>query len=222
MLGMNLRPLACCVVLCSFAAPADADFLVKDGKPAGEFVVAVEGPQAEKFVTGDVRDWIEKITGARVPVVGEPSSASNVKIFVGTGFASGFPGDLEKLNGNDGFAVRRKNDSVYVFGSRPRGTLYGMYEFLQKNTDLICARPHDDFGTIFGESPNLELTETDFIDIPVFLNRRFGPGWPAHRGTGLWLLRNRDNTRDVRANYEGFKDLDKIEPFGTNFAGTIP
>ena len=107
--------------------------------------------------------------------------------------------------------MRRKGSHVYVFGSRPRGTLYGLYALLEKNTDLIFARPNGEFGTVYGSTPEFVLRETDFIDIPVFLNRRFGPNWPAHRGTGEWLLRNRDNTRDVRANYKGFLDLDLIQ-----------
>jgi hypothetical protein len=165
--------------------------------------------------------WIEKITGAKVPILTEPSTQANEKIFVGTAYASDFKQDLDKLHGNDGFAVRRKGNHVYVFGSRPRGTLYGLYALLEKNTDLIFARPHDDFGTVYGETPDLELTETDFIDIPVFLIRHFGPNWPAHRGTGEWLLRNRDNIRDHRASYKGFMELDLIESYGTNFAFPI-
>jgi hypothetical protein len=201
--------------------PVSAAHLVKDGKPAGEFILSKTPAAAESFATNDVRDWIEKITGAKVPIVTEPGKESNVKIFVGTEHASDFKDDLQKLKGNDGFAVRRKGNHIFVFGSRPRGTLSGMYALLEKNSDLIFARPHDDFGTVYGKSPDLELKETDFIDIPVFLNRRFGPNWPAHRATGMWLLRNRDNTRDVRANYEGFLDLDLIEPYGTNFATSI-
>ncbi len=202
-------------------AQISATPLVKNGKPVGEFVIAPNDSQAETFATTDVCDWIEKITGARIPIVNKAGDTTGVKVFVGTQFAAAYPDDLERLKGNDGFAVREKDGNVYVFGSRPRGTIYGMYEFLQRNTDLIFSRPHDDFGTVFGKTSDLNLTETDFIEIPVFLNRRFGPGWPAHRGTGLWLLRNRDNTRDVRANYDGFLDLDQIEPFGTNFAVPI-
>jgi len=195
--------------------------LVKDGVPLGEFVVADDAPQAAKFATDDVCDWIEKITGARVPVLSSPSEKSNEKIFVGTGFAAGFKEDLKRLAGNDGFAIRRTGDHVHVFGSRPRGTLYGMYALLENNTDLIFARPHEKFGTVYGETPDLQLLKTDIIDIPVFLNRRFGPNWPKHRATGIWLLRNRENTRDVRANYKGFLELDMIEPFGTNFATPV-
>lgn len=216
-----MRQVICCGLILLWTAVASAGQFIQDGSPEGEFVLAADAPEAERFAVNDVRDWIEKITGAKLPILTGPSTGTNEKVFVGTAYAAEFEKDLAKLTGNDGFAVRRKGNHVYVFGSRPRGTLYGLYALLEENTDLIFARPHEEFGTIFGKTPDLELTETDFIDIPVFLNRRFGPNWPAHRATGEWLLRNRDNTRDVRANYEGFLDLDLIEPYGTNFAVPI-
>ncbi|MFC1805633.1 DUF4838 domain-containing protein [Planctomycetota bacterium] len=201
---------------CAMAAP-----LVKDGKPTGEFVLPDPPAQAEVFATSDVRDWIEKITGAKVPILTKPSTTTNEKIFVGTAHAGGFREDLARLKGNDGFAVRRRGNRVHVFGSRPRGTLYGLYALLERNTDLIFARPNEEFGTIYGKTPTLELTETDFIDIPVFLIRQLGPNWPKHRPTGVWLLRNRDNRRDNRANYKGFIELDLCEQYNTNFAVPI-
>ncbi|QDV26494.1 DUF4838 domain-containing protein [Aureliella helgolandensis] len=204
-----------------WACPVGAASLVTARVAVGEFVLPPNTAAAEAYATKDVRDWIQKITGAEVPIVTEPNASTATKVFVGTAFGKAFPTDLETLRGNDGFAVRRKGNNVYVFGSRPRGTLYGMYALLERNSDLIFARPHEDFGTVHGQSPDFELTDTDFIDIPVFLNRRFGPNWPAHRATGEWLLRNRDNTRDVRANYDGFLNLDLIEPYGTNFAVPI-
>jgi hypothetical protein len=208
--------------LCGLASlwltSASAVPLVRDGKPVGEFVLAKQSAKAEQFGASDIRDWFEKISGAQLPILTTPSQKTNTKVFIGTSFAREFQNDLAKLKGNDGFAVRRKGNHIYVFGSRPRGTLFGLYAFLEKNTDLIFARPKEAFGTVFGRTRNISLGETGFIDIPVFLNRRIGPNWPRHRPTGVWLLRNRDNTRDVRANYKGFLELDMIEPYGTNFA----
>lgn len=205
-------------LLAFLAMQASAMPLVKEGKPVGEFVLPEPPAGAEVFAANDVRDWIEKITGAEVPILSSPSQQANTKVFVGTALAGEFKEDLAKLKDNDGFAVRRRGNCVHVFGSRPRGTLYGLYALLEKNSDLIFARPNEEFGTIYGQTPNLDLTETDFIDIPVFLIRQLGPNWPKHRPTGVWLLRNRDNRRDNRANYEEFLDLDLREQYNTNFA----
>jgi hypothetical protein len=209
------------VLLCLGSLPACAAPLVRDGKPLGEFVLAESPAGAETFAANDVRDWIRKITGAEVPILTEASDTRNEKVFIGTAHAANFKTDLAQLAGNDGFAVRRQGDHVYVFGSRPRGTLYGLYALLERNTDLIFARPDEEIGTVYGRTRDLTLIETDFIDVPVFRQRLFAPGWPRHRPTGLWLVRNRDNRRDIRASYEGFIHLDLKEAYSTNFAVPI-
>jgi len=210
-----------CGLFTLLAVGATAAPLVEGGEAVGEFVLPDPPAQAEVFATNDVCGWLEKITGAQVPILTEPSGGANEKVFVGTAHARGFEDDLARLKGNDGFAVRRRGNCVYVFGSRPRGTMYGLYALLERNTDLIFARPNEEFGTIYGKTPTLELTETDFIDIPVFLIRQLGPNWPKHRPTGVWLVRNRDNRRDNRANYKGFLELDLCEQYNTNFAVPI-
>lgn len=175
------------------AGTADGPYLVKDGQALGEFVVAENISQAETFGVTDIRRWIKEITGAEVPILRTQSTKKNTKVFIGKNFAFEFKEDLAKLSGNDGFAIRRKGDNVFVFGNRPRATMYGLFSFLEKNSDIIWARPNERFGTVFGHTKNLQLTDTDCLDIPVFNYRIFVPGHPPHIATGEWQLRNRNS-----------------------------
>jgi hypothetical protein len=68
------------VFACLGAIHVSAAPLVKDGSPAGEFVLAKSPAGAESFAANDVRDWIEKITGAAVPILNEPSTKANLKV----------------------------------------------------------------------------------------------------------------------------------------------
>lgn len=72
------------VACCLGAGTVSAAPLVNNGKPTGEFVLPVTPAGAESFATQDVRDWIQKITGADVPIVSAPSELANTKIFVGS------------------------------------------------------------------------------------------------------------------------------------------
>ncbi|OGV48102.1 MAG: hypothetical protein A2X49_12890 [Lentisphaerae bacterium GWF2_52_8] len=192
-------------------------YLVKDGLASGEFVLAEDAAQAEIFGASDVRHWIKEITGAEVPILRGASEKKNTKIFVGTKLASEFKEDLAKLADNDGFAIRNKNGNVYVFGSRPRGTMYGLFSFLERNSDLIWARPNERFGTVFGQTKNLQLTDTDCLDIPVFNHRSLGAGYPPHIATGEWQLRNRNNQCGRLYGPE----LDMVGQMGHNLATPI-
>jgi len=196
---------------------SDGLYLVKGGQAVGEFVVAEDVSQAETFGVTDIRRWIKEITGAEVPILRAPSTEKNTKVFVGKSFASDFKADLTKLSDNDGYAIRRKDSQVFVFGSRPRATMYGLFAFLEKNSDLIWARPNERFGTVFGQTKDLLLTETDCLDIPVFTYRSLGAGYPPHAPTGEWQLRNRNN--QCGRLYGPEKDM--INSMGHNLATPI-
>ena len=168
--------------------------LVKDGKPAGEFIISSEAHKAIRFSVADVAYWIKEMTGCSVPVLTESSLVRNTKIYIGKEFAKAWHKDLTALTGTDGYAIRNQNNNVYVFGDRPRGTLYGVFGLLERNSDIIWARPNRHFGTIFGKTRSLVLTHIDLIDKPVFPVRRQGGHFrPYHQDTLDWQIRNLAN-----------------------------
>ena len=70
--------------LCVFAAPCGAvdRFLVQDGQPQSEIVVDENPTRMQRVAAHELRMQIEKISGARLPIVTTPSG-TRVKIFVG-------------------------------------------------------------------------------------------------------------------------------------------
>ena len=70
-------------LLIQFAATAAAEvFLVKDGQPRAEIVVATTAKRTTRLAAQELQDGIKKISGAHLPVVNEPTGKA-VKIFVG-------------------------------------------------------------------------------------------------------------------------------------------
>ena len=66
-----------------FAATAAAEvFLVKDGQPRAEIVVAMTAKRTTRLAAQELQDGIKKISGAHLPVVNEPTGKA-AKIFVG-------------------------------------------------------------------------------------------------------------------------------------------
>lgn len=171
--------------------------LVKDGKPVGEIIVPEDASKAEKFAADDLRRWVKEITGAEMPVFKTPTAAANTKLFIGKKLASEWKKDLDELGGTDGFAIRRKENCIYIFGDLPRGTAYGVYHLLEANTDIIWARPDENFGTVFGKTQSIELKNIDIFEKPAFQLH----GWNVvavrrHAPTGIWVFRNRGNYAD--------------------------
>ena len=102
-----------------------------------------------------------------------------------------FPEDKAALEGSDGFAVRRRDGTIYVMSPEPRGCIYGVYALIERNSDFIFPRP--DSEPVFTRVPKLELREADFRERPAFDQLR---GWwicgpMYHAETELWYVRQR-------------------------------
>ncbi|MBQ6923278.1 MAG: DUF4838 domain-containing protein [Kiritimatiellae bacterium] len=155
-----------------------------------------------RLAARELARWLHELTGGTFEVVTEPTAAKNAKIFLGAPFAKGrFDADLAALasaTATDGFAIREKGGNLYIFGVRPAGTLYGVYAFIENNSDLIWAMADEKEGTVFTANPDLVATWTDAREIPVFRVR----GWQG--GPTVWRRRNRINFGGRCPQGEGF------------------
>ena len=135
----------------------------------GEIILKPNSPLPVVRAAREIQHWVRKISKKEIMVLGETSSKDNFKIYVGKKWAKKlFPEDLKFLEGSDGFAVRQKDGSIYVFSDKPGGTLFGAIRLIEKNSDLIFARPRKEFGTIYSKNPNLTFKNADFIQRPAF------------------------------------------------------
>jgi hypothetical protein len=151
--------------------------------------IILEGNTApETQAATELATWIQRISGAELPT-GTVAGTQPTKIYLGTPDTSPtirqvteqfYAEDLEKLKDNDGFAIRKKDDNLYIFASQPKGVLNAIYRLLDKNSDIIFVRAmesEEGFGTIYSKNPNLTLTVTDILEVPTF-NRRSLQGDP--------------------------------------------
>ena len=76
------------VVVCIFSAGATRTcaaerFLVRDGQPCAEIVIAEQPARTQRLAAHELRGQIEKISGARLPIVTRPSGSMPIQVFVG-------------------------------------------------------------------------------------------------------------------------------------------
>ncbi|MBR4748467.1 MAG: DUF4838 domain-containing protein, partial [Abditibacteriota bacterium] len=86
----------------------------------------------EQNAARELSSYIEKISGARLPVEEAPSDTA-CNIFVGQTAAAMSPAgdcDWDSLRG-DGILIRSGKGYLILAGDRPRGTLYAVYTFLE-------------------------------------------------------------------------------------------
>lgn len=188
------------VALSLFTATASlqAQQLAQAGKPTAEIVVAPDATATDLYAAGELQLWLEKITGAQLPITAQPSDKAGVtRILIGSTLAKAFSADLKALSGRDGYCFRKKADQneIYIFGAIPRGTVNGVFAFIEANTDLIWPRPDPEIGAVYSVNPDLVASVTDRMDIPKSTLR--GWGWtvstPLRDQDPSWASRNRIN-----------------------------
>ena len=71
----------CCVAACIGSVQA-APWIVEDGQPRAEIIIAERPARSVRLAAADLQEYIQKISGARLPTVTEPSGKA-VRLFVG-------------------------------------------------------------------------------------------------------------------------------------------
>ena len=106
------------VALCLFCprfASAQV-FLVKDGKPSAEIVIAPKAPRTTALAAEELQKYIEKISGASLPIVNEAKGGGAARIYVGR---SAFT-DERGMSGKDldygAFRMESGLDWLILFG----------------------------------------------------------------------------------------------------------
>lgn len=194
---MKYKILPALLLFCTLFSLAALE-ITRNGAPCARIAVAKDAPYVEQFAAKDLQHWIREISGAELPIVNEAGKEGGTTIFIGKTFAERlWQKEITELNGSDGFAVRSVGSRIYLFGSVPRASAYAAAALLERNTDIIWARPDEKTGCVFSGNPNLRFTELSFLEKPAF---KFH-GWNVvavrrDRPTGIWVLRNRGNWAD--------------------------
>ena len=147
------------------------DYIVKDGASEYTIVFSDKAPESEKYAAGELQSYIAQATGVWLPLKDERIVRSDAK-FVSVGRTALFA-DLgaevteEAFNG-DGFVLKTSGKSLYICGANQRGTLYGVYDFLEK----ILGIKFLDIDTEYVPAvQTLPLYEMDVKEVPSFKYR---------------------------------------------------
>lgn len=181
------------LALFSLCCTLPALTVTENGKTQAEIVIPERKSPVIVLAAQELQLWIKNISGAELPIYQKPSKKDNVKFLLGSDYAKAFAGDLKELSGSDGCAVRSQGKNVYMFGAQDRGALNAVLWLLDRNTDLIFARPVD--GTVYSKNPDLDFKQLDFLEKPTWKTREFG--LILYQPTELWAMRSFQNTHGM-------------------------
>ncbi len=214
------------------------DKITENGAATAHIVVAEGADQLLGYAAEELVNHIKLVSGADVTVTNTVQENS-LPIIIATPdtnpeletlFADDLAwlrdlGDGEKVRfGDDGFAIRLLDNKLYIFGATPRGSLNGVYDFIEDNMGVLWIRADESMGTVYDEMPTIELARVDYREKSPFNLRSWTFGATNYE-TQVMLSRNKINLAAVRpetfVNYidkgDGYPyDAIGMSPFITN------
>ena len=156
-------------------APYEAPYLASPmamarGGASGCVIVVPDGPDACTLTAAnELRDYLEKRTGAVLPVT-EESAYAGGKAFVLGETSLQPPTEPARPVEPDGFRWYADGERLFIRGGTPRGTLYGVYTFLE---DYCGVRWYTPAVEKVPQSPDLIADgDLDRVINPSFAVRR--------------------------------------------------
>lgn len=106
--------------------------LAKDGKTDYRIVIAAKPAKQIKYAAEELSQFLKQMTGAEFQIVSDTTAKGKYEIVLGeTNRNIAIPQNLT-VKVHEGFAVLRDGESIQFRGKIPRGTLYGVYDFLDE------------------------------------------------------------------------------------------
>jgi hypothetical protein len=185
--------------------------LVENGQPRATIVIAKSAPEAAKqkiqTAAGELQAYIEKMSGAKLPIVDDEQHPAGALILVGRSRDSdalsvAIPAGLKPDRREEGFVIACKGDRLLLAGNNDgpyHGTEYAVYDFL-RSLGVRWFMPGE-FGEIVPQRKTIRVPELHVVEKPDFVMRN----WWLHALPELaaqearWKLRNKMNPEPMFA-----------------------
>jgi len=103
--------------------------LFANGKSDYVIVLAEDASQSEKTAAKELQEYIRQMSGATLPIMTGSKAAHGKLIHIGWTDRVGCerPSDAD-----EGYTYQTVKDDLYIYGGRDRGTMYGVFAFLER------------------------------------------------------------------------------------------
>ncbi len=184
--------------------PAPVLVLAEEGRASCTILVHRQATPPERHAAEELAYFLREVSGATFPIrsVEDAAAETGPSLRVGAAACKGIisPSEIARL-GQEGYILRTKGNALAIAGGRPRGTLYGVYSFLEDHlgcrwfTPQVTRVPKKKRVVVPSLDrtfvPRLEYRDLDYVDAR-------DPDWAAF---------NKLNGRSVR--YDNIRQFER-------------
>lgn len=147
-------------------AQTDKLKLVAEGKSDYKIILSESASHWDSLAASEFQKYIREISGALLPIINDSSPETEFEIVMGRNNRAQ---DIDTAGiRDDGFIIRKDENKIYFFGGGKKGTLNGVYSFLEKYLDC---RVYSSEAKIIPARNSIELPEINLVDNPAFAYR---------------------------------------------------
>lgn len=155
--------------------------LFSQGQSNYRIILSATASASEKWAAKELQHWLKEAGGAELPIT-EPGNGDNKP-----GIMIGYPGfsiagEKEPDNNDESFRYFNLGDNIYIYGGKSRGTMYGVFSFLER--ELGC-RWYTPKVSVIPKREELKFSWFDHAEKPGvrvrndFYFEAFEPVWAA-------------------------------------------
>ncbi len=125
-------------VIIAFAVAMQKPTLFNNGKSDYSIVLCKNASISEQTAAKELQSYLEQVGGVVLPIINRDQLEEGQKhIFIGYNKHYGEECGVERPDENDeGFTYRNIGDNIWIYGGSQRGTMYGVYSFLENELGI--------------------------------------------------------------------------------------
>lgn len=155
--------------------------LFKQGKSDYRIVLSPGASASEKWAAKELQHWLKEVGGAEIPITESGNSSSGPKIVIGY---PGLPiaGENKPDANDESFRYFNSGADLYIYGGSQRGTMYGVFSFLERELGCRWYTPKVSVMPKRKELPFSWFDHTEKPGVRVrndFYYEAFEPVWAA-------------------------------------------
>ena len=161
-----------------------ADWLFRNGKSSYQIVVSVDASSSEQIAARELQQYIQQVSGVELPITSDLKTSGH-RIYVGYNEkVASLSGAQEPEKDDEGFTYRTVGHDLLIWGGSQRGTMYGVFTFLERELGIHWLTPKCTVVPkgVEWKLPRLDRTERPFIGYRYsnYFVANGAPEWSAH------------------------------------------
>ncbi len=174
--------------------------LVKDNSSKYNIVIPSQPTEIEKHSAEELQKYLQEISGVKLNIINDSDPETRYEILIGKN------NRLENLGadinfdslGLDGYTIKTLGDNLIIAGGSKKGTLYGVYNFLDEILGCKMYTPEDIY---IPKNSNIIIPELNLTEVPKIVYRELH--MPSARSSQLYCDWHKLNHVSERNKYYG-------------------